>query len=43
MHENLNLYSVDVLVTGRMTLTHFIAHKGYFDFYPLSHLKMDPR
>ena len=42
MHENLNLYSLDVSVTGKMILTHFIAHKGNFDFYPFSHLKMNP-
>ena len=42
MRENLNLYSLDVSVTGKMTLTHFIAHKGNFDFYPSSHLKMNP-
>ena len=32
MHENLILYFLDVTVTGKMTLTHFIAHEGYFDF-----------
>ena len=35
MHENLILYSLDVTVTGKMTLTLFIAHEGYFDFYCL--------
>ena len=43
MHENLILYSLDVSVTGKMTLTHFIAREGYFDFYSFSHLKMNPR
>ena len=43
MHENLILYSLDVSVTGKMTLTHFIAREGYFDFYSFSHLKMNGR